>query len=74
MASINNISFNFPPFPLLTQPENIHESMFCDESHIPQSCFGKSICPCVHRLKIELNSIVELVIVDESASKCTKRS
>ena len=73
MASINNISFNFPSFPLLTQPENIEESMFCDELHMPERCFDKNICPCVHRLKIKLNSIVELVIVDESPSKWLKK-
>lgn len=61
----------FPPFSLLTQPEEIKEDMFCDEKSIPERCTknGIQLCPCIHRLKIELNSIVELVIVDETAGK-----
>ena len=69
ISNINNISFHFPSFPLLTQPEEIDEKMFCDEFNIPERCLGKSVCPCVHRLKVKLNSIVELVIVDQSPSK-----
>lgn len=37
--------------------------------NLPEKCYGKPICPCVHRLKVRLNSIVELVVIDESLSK-----
>lgn len=69
VGAINNITMTFPPFSLLTQPEEIKEGMFCDEKSIPERCTknGIQLCPCIHRLKIELNSIVELVIVDETA-------
>ena len=65
----------FPPFPLLTQPEEIQENMFCDEKSIPERCTknGVQLCPCIHRLKIELYSIVELVIVDETSGKKVKK-
>lgn len=69
IGNINNITFNFPPFPPLTQPEDVREEMFCDEMNLPERCNGKAICPCIHRLKVALNSIVELVVIDESLSK-----
>lgn len=67
VGAINNISFVFPPFSPLTQPEHLNDNLFCDEANIPERCEGKRICPCVHRLKVKLNSIVELVVVDETA-------
>lgn len=65
-GGINNISLKFPPYSPLTQPELLTDSDFCDEHSIPESCNGREPCPCVHRLKIKLNSIVEMVIVDET--------
>lgn len=67
MGAINNISFTYPPFSLLTQPEEVSDSLFCDENNIPAHCIDKPQCPCIYRIKVSLNSTVELVIVDESA-------
>lgn len=69
VGAINNISFQFPSFSPLTQPENLADSLFCDETSLPESCAGKQICPCVHRLKVKLNSIVELVVLDETTGE-----
>lgn len=69
VGAINNLSLTFPDYPPLTQPQNIDDSQFCDEFHWPAECKGNRLCPCVHRLQVNLNSIVELVIVDESESK-----
>ena len=66
MAAINNISFTYPPFALLTQPEQITDDTFCDEVNVPVKCLFKPQCPCTHRIKVDFNSTVELVIVDES--------
>lgn len=63
---VNNISFTFPSFPPLTQPELVDESLFCDNGHLPENCVSDKICYCINRLKIKLNSIVELIIVDEA--------
>lgn len=65
-AMINNVSFVFPSFSPLTEPELLDDSLFCDENHLPEKCATEKICHCTHRLKVKLNSIVELVIVDES--------
>lgn len=55
-----------PPVSLLTQTEDIDERIFCNETSLPARCFGKDVCHCVHRLKVKLNSTVELIIVDKS--------
>jgi hypothetical protein len=61
MGAMNNISFVFPStFPL------DQDDQFCDEHTRPTNCANRQICPCTHRLKIKLNSVVELIIVDES--------
>lgn len=58
----------FPDFPLLTQPENIDESEFCNEnSTVGEHCFDNKFlvaCRCLHVLKVNLNSIVELVLLN----------
>lgn len=69
VGAINEISFTFPSFCPLTQPEELSDDLFCDDQSRPASCKDKKICPCVHRLKVKLNATVELVVVDESASR-----
>ncbi|KAG5677062.1 hypothetical protein PVAND_006846 [Polypedilum vanderplanki] len=66
IGTVNNITFTFPSFSLLTQPDDVDESLFCDENNRPERCDDMRICSCVHRIKVELGSIVELVIVDEA--------
>lgn len=68
MGAINNFSFTYPPFSLLTQKGQIREDMFCDEENVPEKCLNRvtAPCPCIHRIKVNLNSTVELTIVDES--------
>ncbi|TMW50904.1 hypothetical protein DOY81_004015 [Sarcophaga bullata] len=66
VGAINNLSLVFPDAPPLTQPRDIDESQFCDEMHWPEPCKGNRLCPCVHRLQVRRNSVVELIIVDES--------
>lgn len=63
---LNNISLKMPHFSLLSQPEEIDEKMFCDvQSSRSRECIDKSaVCRCVHRLKVELGSIVELILID----------
>lgn len=69
ISAINKITWHPPPFPPLTQPEDAQGMTFCDEKNKPSSCKGGAqLCPCIHRLKVKLNSIVEFVIVDETVS------
>lgn len=66
VGTINNISLTFPSISLLTQPKDIKENLFCSVNNLPEKCYGIDQCPCIHRLKIKLNSIVEFLIVDET--------
>lgn len=68
IGAINNLSFVFPSFPVLTQPGEIQFDTFCDEQNVPARCTNIEFCPCTHRLKVKLNSIVELTIIDETES------
>ncbi|XP_058056324.1 uncharacterized protein LOC131207715 [Anopheles bellator] len=63
-GAINNISLAYPPFPLLTQPDQIEESMFCTNESRPARCADRQLCTCTHRIKIKLGDLVELYILD----------
>lgn len=64
---MNNISLTFNPFPLLTQRDEIDDDVFCHAKKRPAKCHNPSeICFCLHRIKVKLNSIVEMVFSDES--------
>lgn len=68
IGTFNNISLKYPTAPLLTQPEDINEGMFCNEnSTVGKHCFDNKFltaCRCIHRIKLNLNSVVELVMVN----------
>lgn len=70
IGTFNNISLLYPSFPLLTQPEMIDENMYCNENSTKgQFCAGNGFgnltaCRCIHRLKVDLNSNVELIVVN----------
>lgn len=68
VGAVNNLSLVFPASPPLTQPKDIDESQYCDEFHWPKHCIGKRLCACIHRIVIRKDSIVELIIVDESTA------
>jgi Multicopper oxidase len=63
-----NFSFSFKSssFPLLTQSNQINESIFCNIHSLPPHCKSISHCSCLHRYKVPLNSIVKMWITDES--------
>lgn len=63
-GAINNISFTYPSFTLLTQPDLITDDLFCDEGTWPERCQSQDHCTCIHRLKIPLNALIELYILD----------
>jgi hypothetical protein len=68
---MNNISISFPDFSLVSQPEDIDEEMFCDWSKLNElnRIGNSSVYQCVHRLKVKLGSIVELLIYDVEDSR-----
>lgn len=61
---LNHITMRMPTFPLMSQTELIDSSKFCNASTISQDC-KTEFCACTHVLQVQLNSVVELILVDE---------
>ncbi|KAK5648672.1 hypothetical protein RI129_003564 [Pyrocoelia pectoralis] len=60
---MNNISYIPPPSPLLSQFSELNYDHFCNNTHSKINCGG--ICRCTHLVKIPLNAVVELILIDE---------
>lgn len=63
LALISGIAFQYPPSPLLSQFDDVPRNVFCNSSSIQKNC-SLEFCSCVHRLKIPLDAVVELVVID----------
>ncbi|KAG5683781.1 hypothetical protein PVAND_013045 [Polypedilum vanderplanki] len=66
VAIVNNITLQYPPFPLLLEQDKIDDSLFCNGHSLQnKECLNGgnyTICKCIHRLKVDLGSKVELII------------
>ncbi|CAL7936374.1 unnamed protein product [Xylocopa violacea] len=62
---MNNISSLSPPAPPLTQLEDIPAGHICNADNLPPKCNSTSVCPCIHVIKIPLNAVVEVALIDE---------
>ncbi|XP_011645340.1 laccase-1-like isoform X2 [Pogonomyrmex barbatus] len=60
---LNHISMKLPPFPLLPERDLIKPDQFCNASTV-KGC-ENDYCACTHVLQVKLNSVVELVLIDE---------
>lgn len=64
----NNITFEFPPTCLLTQPDEDHY-FYCNEDSLRDQ--GKNcvqeLCTCIHVLRVALNSTVEVILFNGDA-------
>lgn len=66
MPLINNISNAFPSSPLLTQPYDTDPGLLCHDTAPVRACIGvDNYCSCIHVLKLKLDSVVEIVLIDE---------
>ncbi|KAK7487838.1 hypothetical protein BaRGS_00020885, partial [Batillaria attramentaria] len=62
--TMNNITFRLPPVPLLSQPDDVEESWFCNRSTINHTLCEEDLCLCIHRLHVHTGQMVELVVAD----------
>ncbi|KAG1687825.1 Laccase-2 [Nymphon striatum] len=63
---INNISSTMPSSPILFQHDQINPEDICYDPEPLRACYGKdSFCECIHVLKVGLNSVVEVLLIDE---------
>ncbi|XP_070200140.1 uncharacterized protein [Littorina saxatilis] len=60
---VNYITFALPSVPLLSQPEDVGTSIFCNRSTFKNltQCQEK-LCRCTHRIHVQLGQEVELVV------------
>lgn len=65
---LNHITMRMPTFPLMSQTELIDSANFCNSSTISDNCTTE-YCSCPHVLQVKLNSVVELILVDEGANQ-----
>uniref|UniRef100_W8B7R7 L-ascorbate oxidase n=1 Tax=Ceratitis capitata TaxID=7213 RepID=W8B7R7_CERCA len=64
---LNHISLKFPPMALMAERNNVDDSLFCNETSLAQQGIDcrKEFCHCHHVLQVPLNSVVELIVIDE---------
>ncbi|RXG70035.1 Laccase-6, partial [Armadillidium vulgare] len=65
MPQMNNITFKLPNVPPLSQPEEVNETLFCNQSSLT-NC-SQSFCHCTHIYNVEFGSLVEIILVDIGA-------
>ncbi|XP_050689370.1 uncharacterized protein LOC126981839 [Eriocheir sinensis] len=64
-VQMNGITFVLPPAPPLSQPESINASAFCSAEDRGE-CGDEGVCSCTHLLSVDMDSLVEVVLVDQS--------
>lgn len=50
----------------IVEKGSIDQQTFCDRDHLPGRCDDFDQCPCTHRLKFKKNSVVDLIMVDDT--------
>ncbi|KOC69894.1 Laccase-4, partial [Habropoda laboriosa] len=68
VETLNNISSISPSAPPLSQLEDISDEPFCNGDNLPANC-KTGVCSCIHLIKIPVDSIVEIVLIDEFNAK-----
>ncbi|XP_043289847.1 laccase-2-like [Venturia canescens] len=63
---INNLSFEYPPLPLLTEHEYLTSDMYCTESDDSNKDCVYEFCSCPIIYRVKKDSLVEIVFVDTS--------
>ncbi|XP_076641101.1 uncharacterized protein LOC143352472 [Halictus rubicundus] len=61
--TINNINYETPPSPPLSQLDDLPVDQFCNSDNLPKHC-NSTYCSCTHVIEIPLHSVVEIAIVD----------
>ena len=63
---INRISNTNPSVVLISKRNEISDNTICKAGNIPTNCKGPEPCDCSHIQYIPLNSVVEIILIDES--------
>ncbi|XP_058802855.1 uncharacterized protein LOC131670893 [Phymastichus coffea] len=66
---LNHISLKLPQFPLLSQWQRLAPGSLCNSTHTPKNLDCKTEqCACTHVIQVKLNSVVEIVLIDQGKS------
>ncbi|OXU25591.1 hypothetical protein TSAR_001264, partial [Trichomalopsis sarcophagae] len=65
---LNHITLKLPSFPLLSQSDMIRDNTFCNSTTLAKKNCTSDECSCTHVLQVELNSVVELIMIDEGVT------
>ncbi|OAD62113.1 Laccase-5 [Eufriesea mexicana] len=65
ITTLNNITSDSPSAPPLSQFDDVAEEEFCSVDNLPSNCTSSEPCTCIHLIKIPLDSIVEINVIDE---------
>lgn len=73
VGAVNNITFALSHISLNTQTQEIIDDdgdidlqTFCNRTHLPTRCTGFSQCPCTYRVKCKTNSVIDLILIDDT--------
>ncbi|XP_047512299.1 laccase-5 isoform X2 [Pieris napi] len=66
LSLVDEISYRAAPAPPLSQMHELSPELFCNGDNRPENCAVD--CRCTHMIDVPLNSIVEIVLVDEVQS------
>ncbi|XP_011300918.1 L-ascorbate oxidase isoform X2 [Fopius arisanus] len=69
VALLSNFSNEFPASPFLTQRHDVPAGKICRGDELSEICKNEKPCFCFHLLDIPLNSIVEIITIDEAPDK-----
>ncbi|XP_065347467.1 uncharacterized protein LOC135944434 isoform X1 [Cloeon dipterum] len=65
---LNNITLMLPPTPLIMQSGEQLNALGCNDTSLRmqgKDCAIKDFCKCLHRIKVNVNDIVDFVLFDE---------
>ncbi|KAI4461027.1 multi-copper oxidase [Holotrichia oblita] len=65
LYTANNITFLYPPSPLLTQYRDIPDTIVCNSEEKPSKCDNEEVCECVHIENVPLGATTELILIDQ---------
>lgn len=65
ITMLSNISSGSPSAPPLSQLDDVAEEEFCNADNLPSNCSPTEPCTCIHLIKVPLDSVVEINLIDE---------
>ncbi|XP_066591244.1 uncharacterized protein [Prorops nasuta] len=63
---INQLSFEFPPVPLLTQYKEVNKDMYCREDDDSAKTCISGFCTCPYLYTVSKDDLVEIIFIDSS--------